>query len=58
MSPDKPENLESWFVLRTKIIEDDRHEIKLKDSIHLMNSAFFMIVCFMLWMLYLYFVKE
>lgn len=40
------------------MIEDDSLEIKLKKSIHVMNISFLTIFLFVLWMLYLYFVKR
>ena len=58
LSPKRVENLESWFIMRLDLMECDDCEIGIKESIYMMNSSFFVIMTFSVWMLYMYFIDD
>ena len=58
LKSDEPDNLTAWYMLRLSIIEDDIQEIGINESIHVMNSSIAITVCFMFWLLWVYFVLD
>jgi hypothetical protein len=52
LDPTVGKNLDTWFVLRLKMIEDSETELKIKKSIDLMNVSIIGLVLFAAWLVY------
>ena len=52
LDPTVGKNLDAWFILRLKLIEDNDTENKIKKSIDLMNISILVVVTFTAWLVY------
>jgi hypothetical protein len=53
LDPSEPQNINSWLILRTKLLENDEIEADMNRALNMMNSTFIIVIAFMIGLFYI-----
>ena len=58
LNVENPSNLDLFNRVLTELVEDNQIEMDIGKSIHVMNAAFLIVICFMVKIFYMYFLID